>query len=207
MMPTLTPVVKNLIIINVLVFVCMYFLPMGKLLPHFELYFFLDKPDFHPYQLVTHMFAHSGPNLSHVLFNMLSLFFLGPYVERYVGNKDFLILYLASGFGAMLAHVAIWYFEYLSTGQTNFIPVIGASGAVYGILISFAVLFPNVKMMLMFIPVPIKARYLAIGLIAYDLISGVGGFDTGIAHFAHLGGAVTGALLTFFWLKQKYRRP
>ena len=205
MMQQLTPVVKNLIIINAVVFVCAAILPMSSMIPNLELYFPLDKPDFKPYQMVTHMFMHASPG--HLIFNMLSLFFLGAYVERFAGHKDFLALYLLSGFGAMLAHLAIQFMEYQSTGQTNFTPVVGASGAVYGVLISFAVLFPNVKMMLLFIPFPIKARYLALGLIAYDLISGVGGFQTGIAHFAHLGGALTGALITFLWLKPKYRRP
>ena len=205
MMQQLTPVVKNLIIVNALVFVCATFLPMGQMIPDLKLYFPLDTLDFRPYQLVTHMFMHG--DIGHLFFNMLSLFFLGAYVERFAGNKDFLILYLLSGFGAMLAHLAIQFMTYKSTGQTDFIPVVGASGAVYGILIAFAVLFPNVKMMLLFIPFPIKARYLALGLIAYDLISGVGGFQTGIAHFAHLGGALTGAALTFFWLIPKYRRP
>ena len=205
MMQQLTPVVKNLIIINVIIFACAALLPMASMIPRLELFFPLDKPDFKPYQLVTHMFMHGSPG--HLIFNMLSLFFLGAYVERYAGHKDFLALYLLSGFGAMFAHLAIQFMTYQSTGQTDFIPVVGASGAVYGVLISFAVLFPNVKMMLLFFPFPIKARYLALGLIAYDLFAGVGGFNTGIAHFAHLGGALTGAILTFFWLKKKYRRP
>jgi len=203
-MQKISPVVKNIIIINAIVFACAALLPMKDLVPDLKLYFFLDKADFSPYQLITHMFMHG--DIGHLFFNMLSLFFLGVYVEKYVGHKDFLSLYLISGFGAMLAHVAIQYMEYNATGHTNFVPVVGASGAVYGVLISFAVLFPNIKMMLLFFPVPIKARYLAIALIAYDLISGLSGAQTGIAHFAHLGGALTGALLTFFWLKPKYRR-
>lgn len=205
-MPTITPVVKNLLIINVLFFVCVYLLPMGEWLPDFKLYFpVLDR--FQPYQLVTHMFMHAS--IGHIGFNMLSLFFLGPYVERYAGPKKFFMLYMLCGFGAILTHLAIQYMRFSATGDPGFPPVLGASGAVYGILISFAVLFPDVKLMLLIPPIPVKARYLAIGLIVYGVFSGMrsSGYTGGVAHYAHLGGAVTGALLTFFWLKpSKFRR-
>ena len=198
----ITDVVKYLIIINVVVHLCVYYLPSKEYLPNLALFFILDPVNFHPYQLVTHMFAHA-PGLSHVGFNMLSLFFLGSYVERFMGPKRFLTLYLLSGFGAVIAHMGIDYMLFLETGQTFFTPIIGASGAVYGVLIAFAVLFPNEKLMLLFPPIPIKARYLAIGLIAYDVFQGVRGADSGIAHFAHIGGAVAGAIITWMWYKRR----
>jgi len=197
----ITPIVKNLIIINVLVHLCLYYLPSNQYLPDFKLYFILDS-EFKPYQLVTHMFSHA-PGFRHILFNMLSLFFLGSYVEKFMGPKRFLILYFVSGLGAILAHSGIDYVEYLQTGDPNFIPMLGASGAVYGVMIAFAVLFPHQKLMLLFPPIPIKARYLAIGLIAYDLFRGLGSSSTGVAHFAHLGGAVAGALITYWWYKRR----
>lgn len=204
-MTQLTPIVKNLIIINVLVFACVYLMPMGVLIPDLKLYFPLDKMDFQPYQLVTHMFMHADGE--HILFNMLCLFFLGGILEKYIGSKDFLAVYLLSGIGSMLAHIGIQFAEYYSSGYTNFVPALGASGAVYGVLVSFAILFPDLKLGLLFLPIRFKAKYMAMALIAYDFISGVGGFETGTAHFAHLGGGLTGAIITFFWLKQKYRRP
>jgi len=206
MMQQLTPVIKNIIIINVLVYLCVYVLPMGEWLPDLKLYFGLDD-QFRPYQIITHMFMHSGDGPRHLLFNMLSLYFLGVYVERYIGNRDFFILYILSGLGAVIAHQAIDFIEYSSTGIADFYPVLGASGAVFGVIISFVVLFPNIKLMLLFIPYPIKAKYLGIAFIALDVFLGFGGFRTGIAHFAHLGGALTGALLTYLWLKPKYSRP
>ena len=86
------------------------------------------------------------------------------------------------------------------------VPVVGASGAIYGVTLAFAYLFPNVELMLLFFPVPIKAKYLAIGIIIYDLFFGVSQFKTGIAHFAHLGGGITGILLAMFVFKRKYNR-
>ncbi len=194
----LTDVVKNLIIINVIVFFGATSMGFAR-----NLYLFFPMSDaFQPYQLVTHMFMHSG--VGHLFFNMLSLFFLGPYVERYLGSKKFLILYLVSGFGAVAAHLGVDYYQYME-GTLQLVPVVGASGAVYGVLLAFAYLFPDVKLMLMLPPIPVKAKYLALGLIAYDLYSGVMRSGTGIAHFAHLGGAVTGILLVIYWKQNKYR--
>jgi membrane associated rhomboid family serine protease len=166
------------------------------------LYLFFPASDyFQPYQIISHMFMHSS--VGHLFFNMLSLFFLGPYVERYLGSKKFLILYLASGFGAVVAHMGVDYYLYIQ-GALNIIPVVGASGAVYGVLLAFAYLFPDVKLMLLIPPIPVKAKYLALGLIAYDLYSGVARSGTGIAHFAHLGGAVTGILLAIYWQNNRH---
>ena len=191
MFPPLTPVVKQLLIINVLVFVgANLLLPYGgevlAMAP-------LGSQEFQPFQIITHMFMHA--NFRHLLFNMLMLFFLGPMVEKGLGAKQFLILYLLSGMGALVAHYAIFPF----TG------VWGASGAVYGVLVAFAGLYPNVKLMLLFPPIPIKAKWLALGLIVIGLVSGLGGYQQGIAHFAHLGGALTAFILLIIWKKIQIR--
>ncbi len=200
----ITDVVKYLIIINVIVHLCVYYLPSGTFLPDMKLYFMLDSPRFQPYQLVTHMFSHA-PGFRHLGFNMLSLFFLGPMVERFVGPKRFLTLYLLSGLGAIIAHEGINFMTYLQSDSelTAFTPILGASGAVYGVVVAFAVLFPNQRLMLLFPPIPIKAKYLAMALIAFDVFQGVRGADSGIAHFAHIGGAVAGAILAWNWYKRR----
>ncbi len=192
MFPPITGVVKQLVIINVLVFAGGYMLlpNHGDILAMASPY----SPNFHAYQIVTHMFMHA--NFQHILFNMLMLYFLGPMVEQALGSKKFLILYLVSGFGALVAH----FIFFPGSG------VVGASGAVYGVLIAFATLFPNVQLMLMFPPIPVKAKYLALGLIVIGLVSGLGGYQQGIAHFAHLGGALTAFILLIIWKKVNFGR-
>jgi membrane associated rhomboid family serine protease len=198
-MNSITPIIKNLLIINVLIFVSVAMTPLGQYIPDLKVYF-PGSEHFRPYQLVTHMFMHGS--ISHLAFNMLALFFLGPYVERYTGERNFFIFYFLCGFGAILAHIGIQYYQHFTMGIDVFPPALGASGAVMGVLIAFAVLYPNVKLMLLFPPIPIKAKYFALGYVLFDLFSGIGGFQPGVANFAHLGGAATGFILTFFWLKK-----
>ncbi|NNE27368.1 MAG: rhomboid family intramembrane serine protease [Saprospiraceae bacterium] len=200
-MPPITDVVKNLIIINVLIYFTVTLTPVGSIIPDLKLYFPLDTVNFKPYQLITHMFMHASPG--HLFFNMLMLYFLGPYVEKYAGPKQFLILYLLSGVGAFLAHIGIQYYQYSSLGVNLFPPAVGASGAIMGVVIAFTALFPNVKLFLLFPPIPIKAKYLGIGYVLIDLFSGIGNFQPGVANFAHLGGALVGFLLTYFWIKRR----
>lgn len=185
MMNNVTPVVLKIIIVNVVVFFASSILP--AYIPSLAMYQ-PGSASFKPYQIISHMFMHGGPG--HLLFNMMSLYFLGPYVEKALGDKKFLILYFVSGMVAMATHF------FLSSN-----PIVGASGAVYGVLMTFAVLFPDVKLMLLIPPIPVKARYLAIGLIVYDLFSGLSQLNTGIAHFAHLGGGFAGLILAFIWKK------
>lgn len=199
----ITPVVLNLIIINVIVFFARTSLP--QFIPDLAMHFPLME-EFKPYQVVTHFFMHGS--VQHLLFNMLGLFFLGPMVERTLGGKDFLKLYLICAAGALVAHLGVDYYQYLtSNGAISRFPgVVGASGAIYGVVIAFATLFPNAKLMLLFPPIPIKAKYLGIGYIAYDLYNGFMGSATGIAHFAHLGGALTGFILIKFFFNHHRRR-
>ena len=132
---------------------------------------------------------------------MLSLFFLGPSVESYLRSKKFFTYYLICGFGAAALHLFVrWFaFQYMGDSTGLQIPVVGASGAITGIFVAFALLFPNQELYLFFIPFPIKAKYLVLVLLGADLLLGLSGASTGIAHFAHLGGAIAGALLILYW--------
>ena len=156
-------------------------------------------PRFEVWQLVSHMFMHGG--LTHLLFNMFALWSFGRVLERAWGNQRFLIFYLSCGVGAAVISMLVdqYYF-----GQPFYGAMVGASGAIYGILVAFAVLFPNFKIMLIFIPVPVAAKYFVPVLLLIDLTAGVTGvsiFGQNIAHFAHIGGAVMGLLLVKYWLK------
>ena len=187
-MNNLSDVVKKLLIINGIMFLG------AEVLPQYRGLLAMWHPqsdNFQPFQIVSHMFMHG--NLSHLMFNMLSLFFLGPYVERALGAKRFVILYFVAGFAAMAAHFLL---------VAN--PVVGASGAIYGVVFAFIIMFPDVKLMLLIPPIPIKAKFLAIGLVAYDLIMGLQG-TSGTAHFAHLGGALAGVILILVWRKSNFR--
>ena len=189
-MNNLTDVVKKLLILNVGAFFLVS-AAFQQYMPMLAMHSPLESDYFAPYQLVTHMFMHA--DIGHLMFNMLSLYFLGPYVERTLGPKRFLILYLVAGFVAMAAHF------FLSNN-----PVVGASGAIYGVIFAFIAMFPDVKLMLLIPPIPVKARYLALGLVVYDLFMGIQG-TSGTAHFAHLGGALAGVLLIVSWRMSNFR--
>ena len=191
------PIVKNLIIINVLVFLAqLIFDPKYSLTLKLALWP-VNTPFFEPYQIVTHMFAHSPNFFFHILLNMLVLFMFGRVLENVWGAKRFLIFYLASGLGAAAAHLVMQHFM----GGIP-VPTVGASGAIMGVFVAFAYLFPNTELILFPIPIPVKAKWMAIGYIALDLFGGFGQFaGDNVAHFAHLGGALTGFLLVLFWNK------
>lgn len=191
-MNNLTEVVKQLIIINVIIFVAMQLPFTGALRDYFVMYPW-GSSQFKPIQIISHMFSHA--NTSHLFFNMLGLFFFGPWIERSWGPKKFLVFYIICGLGAALSHILI------GGGA----PVLGASGAISGVLVAFAMMFPNVQVMLLFPPIPMKAKYMVLGYLAIDLFQGMGNYNTGIAHFAHLGGALTGFLLILYWRKYPFR--
>ena len=192
----LTPVVKNLVIINVLFF-------FGSLLIFGDgrgrEILALSPPGqgFKPYQLVTHMFMHA--NFQHILFNMFGLVIFGTAVEQIFGPKRFLGFYLACGFGALALHLIspLW------TGYAS--GAWGASGAVMGVSVAYAVIYPHRKLMLLFPPIPVKAWILVSFFVLLDLYSGFGTSDSGIAHFAHIGGAIVGFVLTYFWKRKGFR--
>ena len=199
------PVVKNLIIINILVWVAQLIYDKKDGLSFFltsKLGLYpINDPEFKPYQIATHMFSHSTytyPQGSivfyHILFNMFTLYMFGRILENVWGAKRFLIFYLVCGVGAAAAHLIM---QYLMGGGSI---AVGASGAVMGVMAAFAYLFPNTELYIMLIPIPIKAKWAMLGLAAIDLFGGISGGD-GIAHFAHLGGALTGIIIVLLWNK------
>lgn len=204
------PVIKNLIIINLLVWIAQVIydkengIYTGWLTSKLAL-FPVNDPAFNPYQIITHMFAHASYSgtayqsqivFFHILFNMFALFMFGRILENVWGAKRFLMFYMACGIGAAATHLAMQYFM----GGDS--PAVGASGAIMGVFVAFAYLFPNTELMLIPIPFPIKAKWLAIGYILLDLFGGFGQVaGDSIAHFAHLGGALTGFLIVLFWNK------
>jgi membrane associated rhomboid family serine protease len=193
------PVVKNLLIINVLVFLAQNLLDNQYALTARLALWPIDSPLFTPYQIITHMFSHGS--FSHILFNMFSLWMFGKILENVWGAKRFLSFYLICGIGAAVAHLAV---QYLTGGGG---PAVGASGAIMGIFVAFGYLFPNTELFILFIPFPIKAKWAVIGFIVIDLFSGVANFSgDNIAHFAHLGGALTGFILVLIWNKSNRRR-
>ena len=202
-MPRITDVVKNLLIINVLLFLAVRVLGNLNLFEWLILYNPLSVP-FKPFQIVTHMFMHA--NLSHLFFNMFALYMFGTALERAWGAKRFLFFYLFTGFGAMVFHFLIWYLE-IYIGYGGFpeaiirkpVAVLGASGAVFGILAGFGMLFPNARLMLLIPPIPMKAKYFVLLYAAAELFMGITNTMSGVAHFAHLGGALFGFLLILYW--------
>lgn len=195
----LTDVVKNLLIVNILFFLGTIML--GDLERASLALWYFEGPGFRPWQIATHFFMHS--DFGHLLFNMMVLVFLGPALENYFGAKRFLIYYFVSAAGAAILYTAVQFFELhvLLDEGIKVSRVWGASGAVYGILAGFALKFPHQKLGLLFIPVQIPARVFVMLIIAWDLFAGLGSFNTGIAHFAHLGGALAGYLLIRYWEK------
>lgn len=198
----LPPVVKNLIIINAIVWLAQVALYPGTDLTAMLGLWPIGAEEFRPWQVVTHMFAHAARDPAgrvvfyHIFFNMFALWMFGRVLENIWGGKKFLIFYMICGLGAAAVHLAVQYYTH------TYSVAVGASGAVYGLLVAFAFLFPNTSLYLLFIPIPIKAKWAIIGILALDFIGGfssVYGGSTGIAHAAHIGGALTGFLLVFYW--------
>ena len=190
----LTPVVKNLLIINVAVFLLEMFssIPIVNYLSLWN----VRSANFQPYQLFTYMFVHSPNSFTHIFFNMLGLVFFGPILETYWGTKRFLLFYIIAGIGAAVFNVLVDLFF----GAGSFGLMLGASGAIYGVLTAFGMIFPNMEIMLLIPPIPIKAKYLVLilgGMAIYSGISNNPGDN--VAHFTHLGGIVVAFILVQFW--------
>ena len=216
-------VVKNLVIINGLFFLATIVMENQGIYLIRELgLYYIDSPFFRPYQLATHFFMHGG--FLHIFFNMFALIVFGSQLERVWGPKRFLLFYFVTALGASILHMAVQGFEIYQLTGTPFpgieletvltsqgesdaakimsIPTVGASGAVYGLIAAFAMLFPNTRLMLLFPPIPIKAKWLALALAAFALYSGYERADgDSIAHFAHLGGMLFGFILVKIWQK------
>lgn len=204
------PVVQNIIILNVLFFMAEMILParMGDwMFANLGLYFW-ESGNFHLHQLVTHMFMHA--NLTHLFMNMFALWMFGRTLEYELGSKRFLIYYMVTGVGAALIQLGVTWLQVDSMSSAAFVdqaklqsliyaPMIGASGAVFGVLLAFGMMHPNAMLMLLIPPIPIKAKYLVIGYGILELFLGTTGMQSGVAHFAHLGGMLWGFFLLRYW--------
>ena len=266
-MREITPVVKQLLIINIIFFIGSELIGT-QAKEMFSLYYF-ESTKFKFWQPITHMFMHGG--IMHIAFNMFALYSFGSMLESIWGGKKFIFFYISCGLGAAALHTGINYFEiqYILNGASDLnlarqsinqilsltisdstvyrpdlflkelepilsnlgksqiinevsfnslfeasklsqIPVVGASGAIYGLLVAFAFMFPNAQLAMMFIPVPIKAKYFVPGILAIDLFLGLkgnsifGGGGTGVAHFAHIGGALIGFIMMYYWKKNSF---
>ena len=217
---SIPPVTKNLIIINLLFWLAEIVLPrVGiDLVKYLGLHYFAAS-DFNAVQLVTYMFMHDPGSFGHVFFNMFSVFMFGRTLEMVWGSKRFLIYYLTTGIGAGLVQEVPWFFSLkdaidativqagweTTRALLNNVITIGASGAVFGILLAFGMLFPNAELFIMFIPIPVKAKYFVIFYGIVELFLGVGNFSgDNIAHFAHLGGMLFGFFLIKYWKKKGF---
>ncbi len=193
---------------------------------------FWKASDFNPVQLFTYMFMHDTRSFAHILFNMFTLFMFGITLERVLGSARYLFYYISCGIGAALVQEIVWQFSWedivvkwvangnnvdfetarlaidqaLATGYQipilNSFVTIGASGAIYGILLAFGMLFPNRPLYMMFIPVPIKAKWMVIGYGVIELLIGLSSANDGVAHFAHLGGMIFGFIMIYIWKKK-----
>ncbi len=225
--------VKHLIIINIIMFLASQIMP-NQMMNLFAMHFPFN-PVFRVWQIFTHMFMHA--NLMHIAFNMYALWAFGIPLYHIWGEKKFLIFYFVAGLGAVLLYTGIQYytfnqdiyqlisqgiskkeiFEVLDSGKvytayqemgaTYYSVMLGASGAIYGLLVAFAFYFPNAELMLMFIPFPIKAKYFVPLLVLADLFFGLtNALHTPIAHMAHVGGALVGFILMKMWQKHDFER-
>lgn len=245
-MMRITDTVKHLMIINVIFYLGMNFIP--ALSDHFAIHFPLNS-EFHVWQIVTHMFMHSDQTMAHIIFNMLALWMFGTPLEQLWGRKKFLFFYFSAGLGAVFIPWAIDFFQFnsmlnqlasagfsseyvistLNEGKYNtgwpdvlgpdsfeklnrifYIKGVGASGAIMGLIAAFGLNFPNSKMALIFLPIPIAAKYFIPVLLAYEIFAGMFGGVTilgqNIAHFAHVGGALVGGLIAFYWSRNQFNR-
>ncbi|MDR3262167.1 MAG: rhomboid family intramembrane serine protease [Tannerella sp.] len=214
-------VTKNLLIINFLCWVASIVLPRFHidLIQWFGLHF-PGASGFYLFQPVTYMFMHDTHSFGHIFFNMFAVFMFGPTLESVWGARRFLLYYLFTGIGAALVQEAIWLYMIHALAEANqislfqqiamdpsvnYLITIGASGAVFGLLLGFGMFFPNVPLFIMFIPIPIKAKYFVIAYGVIELLLGISRFNgDNVAHFAHLGGMLFGFLIIRYW-KWKYR--
>lgn len=213
-----TPVaVKNIIIVNIVMLV-VTMLNRPLMYEKFALWF-PASPFFEWWQPVTHMFMHSG--FFHLFFNMYALYVFGSVLERVWGPKKFLLFYFVTGLGAALVHTGVQWIEYqsamdmlqsalqpaesdiMAVRNIIFVPTVGASGAVYGVLLGFAMLYPDTILRLWFPPIALKAKWLVIIFGAIEIVLGITSTGAGIAHFAHLGGLIFGFILLMYWKKTR----
>ena len=184
---------RNLFLINAIMFIATC-INQNFMIGTFAM-FYPTSPFFHWWQPVTHMFMHG--DFWHIFLNMWCLLMFGSALERSIGSKKFVLFYFVAGLGAVAVHTLV---QYLQGPMLN-VPTLGASGAIYGIQIGYAMLYPNDIWTLVFPPVSMKAKWFVLIFIAIELFTGITGTADGVAHFAHLGGALFGFLLMLYWKK------
>ena len=210
------PVTKNLLIINVLFFLGRYVASLyGIDLDDVLGLHFVLASHFHLYQVFTYMFMHAS--WAHIFFNMFAVWMFGVAIENAMGSRRYLLYYLTCGLGAAMTQEVVQFVQYAYNGlgayeqirtagavlamgdYLNLWTTVGASGAVYGILLAFGMTFPDNRIFIFPLPVPIKAKYFVAGYAVIELLSGFGSSNDGVAHFAHLGGMLFGLLLLLYW--------
>lgn len=229
-MRSIPETIKQLIIINVIFYFGSQFI--GNLGYDILALHYYENEKFLISQFITHMFMHGSP--SHILFNMFGLWMFGSPLEQMWGRQKFLFFYISCGLGAALLQMLVYYSQIQNLYQVielnnlsltdpqlilNFMSerdysnaitafnsvMVGASGAIYGVLVAFAFSFPNSKLMLLFLPFPIKAKFFVPLLILIDLFFGISSFSLGpIAHFAHVGGAIIGLIMVLYWRRNQF---
>ncbi|MBW8522198.1 rhomboid family intramembrane serine protease [Chryseobacterium chendengshani] len=242
MFNNIPPITRNIIILNVVVFIASFLLP--QLNDIFAAYYPFS-PNFKSWQIVTHMFMHGS--FMHILFNMFTLYSFGPILEQSLGDKKYIILYFVSGLGAFFLF-NLWNFvevqkiisdmellglnpsEIFTKADINYVgdlkinattakgqelsqtlyvalrtPMVGASGAIFGVIAAFATLYPDSKIGILFIPIPVKVKYVLPIVIVGSIYLGIFGGGGNIAHLAHVGGAIVGFILARIWRKHLYR--
>lgn len=241
MFNNIPPITRNIILINIVVFILTYVLQTDMMYRYLAA-FYPFSPFFHSWQIITHMFMHGS--FMHILFNLMTLYSFGPVLEQVLGDKKYVLLYFVSGLGAFflfnlwnlveveqikssLQSLGFDLAGYMDGESVSFkgnsaaileqqnlvnqlqsiisVPMVGASGAIFGVIAAFATLYPDAKIMLMFIPVPVKVKYLMPVVIIVSIYLGISGNAGGIAHLAHVGGALVGFILAKIWKKHLYR--
>lgn len=200
MLTRIPPVTRYLLLANIIVFAMQQLLPAADslaLIANFALWPLGASPysnvaGFEPWQVVTYAFMHGG--FEHIAFNMFGLWMFGGVIERTFGARNYTIYYFVCAVAAAVAQLFV--VKYFTHG---FYPTIGASGALFGLLLAFGMFYPHEKMFLLFVPIPVPAWLFVIGYAAVELVLGVTGTQAGVAHFAHLGGMVGGYVLIQYW--------
>ena len=209
----LPPATRHIIIINLLLFVATL-INEDFMVRNFAM-FYPSSPLFKPWQILTHMFMHGG--FWHIFFNMYTLIMFGMVVENYIGSKKFLMFYFICGLGAAGLHLGVEFLQMQSfmdsaalghpgalqnISTIKLTPTVGASGAIYGLLIAYAMIFPQSRMTLLFPPVTLSAKWMVVAFAVIELLTGVTGTVAGVAHFAHLGGMLIGFIMIWAWRKK-----
>lgn len=188
MLNNLTPLVRTLLIINVIIFIVQSLMPQTT---YFLALYDINSVNFKPYQFFTYMFAHGS--FMHILFNMMAFASLAPILESHWGDKKFLLFYLATGIGAGVIYALVNYFIFPGAGGS----MLGASGAIYGILMAFGMMFPEMQISLFFVPIKAKYMVFVVGLLTFVMDR-----SGSVAHLAHFGGAFVGFIIISVWRSQ-----